>query len=316
MQDKYAILVDKTREALERQNKTSDDLRVLIKHSHKSKLFVLFKKKKSISKLFLKLSDCWSFFDYEFLLMIIDRFCTELTSDIKEYLSHFEQYCQRRLCEVPNDVFKAKKGHKNNLYVKCDEKFEKITLDRVKKLELKLSKLLGTDLYLLRVDEGCIELIFYSSCELFPLNDQQCDELFEMEILRMYSDCHKCYYNRSEVSGDQLPSDYLPSFPDYAATFIPDDELCVIAQEVQKCNKVDRLIEVLEIREEEYDVRILLDHWQNRMKLKNVPARPHLLYHLAQIGMQNLHTRSIQFLLNFGAMCNSRFVNNNNTLLL
>ena len=186
LRKKFALVVDRARESLEKQKLTSKDLQVLIKHATKNKLYDVFKRKKTIHKLFLKMTDHWSFFDYEFLGLIIDRFCTELQADMARYEMEFKKYCQRRLCEIPADVFQTRPNEKNNLYVKCDHYFDKITLKEAKELEERLAKLLDTELYLLRVEEGCVQLVFGSLCDpstKFPLNQLQREQLSEMKIL-------------------------------------------------------------------------------------------------------------------------------------
>ena len=189
LRKEFALVVDRARESLEKQKLTSKDLQVLIKHATKNKLYDVFKRKKTIHKLFLKMTDYWSFFDYEFLSLIIKRFCRELLVDMANYVLEFKKYCQRRLCEIPADVFKTRPNEKNNLYVKCDHYLDKITLKEAKDLELRLAKLLDTELYLLRVEEGCVQLVFGSLCDLstkFPPNQLQKEQLFEMHILRSF----------------------------------------------------------------------------------------------------------------------------------
>ena len=207
MQDKFAMLVDKTREELERQNKTGQDFQVLVKHCHKSKLYHIFQKHNSIKTIFLKLSDYWSFFDYEFLGMIISHYCQSLIANLDSYIEHFKAYCQRRLCEIPIDVFKTKQAHKNNLYIKCDENFEEFKLIDLKTIEIKLSKLLDKELYILRIDEGCIEVVFNSLIEMddvFPLREYQLDILFDMGILLSFNCYDKFLWQHLTTCGYDL----------------------------------------------------------------------------------------------------------------
>lgn len=166
MMDEFAILVDKTKESLEKQRLSPKDLVVLIKHTERSNLEKLFTKYRKINKLFYQLSDYWSFFDYELLCLIIKRHCPELKPELSGYEADFKCYCQRRICELPIDVFKTKREHKNNLYIKTDKNFDKLTINEVKVLECKISRLLNTDLYFLSYHEGCVKLEFQSSRNL------------------------------------------------------------------------------------------------------------------------------------------------------
>ena len=186
---RFALVVNRARESLEKQKLMSEQLIILIKHAYgeENELNEIFERNITIKELFLALFDHWSFFDYELLRLIINGFCTELCREMEDYIAEFKKYCQRRLCEIPVDVFKTRPDETNNLYVKCDKSFDKITLEEAKELELRLSKLLDMELYLLRLEEGCVQLVFRSLCDLstkFPLNQLQKEQLREMKILR------------------------------------------------------------------------------------------------------------------------------------
>ena len=210
MQNKFAILVDRARASLEEQNIACSNLKVLVSHSRKNKLFDLLDRSGSINDLFLKLRNYWSFFDYEFLSVIIDRHCLELKPDLKDYVSSFKEYCKRRICEVPADVFSKRTDDEYNLYVKCDHNFDKNTLDDVKKMELKLSNLLDTDLYLLGVEEGCIKLVFKSLCAIAtPLSDRQVDELKNLQIFCLESNSVVYFENSADDSSAVQPASQL-----------------------------------------------------------------------------------------------------------
>lgn len=199
MQWKFAILVDRTRESLETQKVTCSTLSVLLQHSQENKILNLTRKCKTIRKLFLKLADYWTFFDYEFLRYIIVRHCSELKSELTEYESSFKQYCKRRLCELPANVF-GNTGDRNNLYVKIDRNFTTSKVKDVKKLECRLSRLLDTELCLLKVEKGCIKLTFTCLSEFHsPLSHQHIEKLKEMKITRLYSDS-KEYFNSTSSS--------------------------------------------------------------------------------------------------------------------
>ena len=176
------------------------------------------------------MTDHWSFFDYKFLGLIIDGFCTELQADMARYELEFKKYCERRLCEIPADVFETRPNEKNNLYVKCDHYFDKITLKEAKDLELRLAKLLDTELYLLRVEEGCVQLVFGSLCDLstkLPLNKLQKEQLSEMKIL--------CLIHEDQIQYDR-------------ETFTSESDNELITTEVQNAKKVNPILTLHGVR--------------------------------------------------------------------
>ncbi len=144
-----------------------------------------------LDELILKLSDYWSFFDYEILTFIINKCqCTNIAADLRNYEDRFKSYCQRRLCEVPKGTIKIKAKDRHRFYLKCDENFSynKSKLWDIKILSDKLSKLLDTKLVLRHIKKGCLELTFTALSDVhFPLSGQQKEELKEIGIVRMYS---------------------------------------------------------------------------------------------------------------------------------
>lgn len=283
IESEFSGLVDKAKTSLEKNEITCSDLVVLIGYSPWKKIVDVFNKASSISVLFQNLGQYCSFFDYELISYIISRKCPELVSDLDEYVSKFNKYCQKRLCEVPVDVFKMK-NHIHNLYVKYDGTVD-IKLERIKKLECRLSELLGIDLYLLKVEDGCIKLVFGRTHDLAPLNSQQREELSKLGILRLYSEI-EYYYDASKALSAAAVNPMKPMS-------IPDHDIAVIAEEVQKCKKVDELAGALEmsdlLRDINGDAKVLLEQWQKQMG--TAAARSDLVYHLARIGMQELHTK-------------------------
>ena len=209
MKNEFAILVDRVRESLEQKSISVNNLRVLITHSDRNEVVNLFKKKKTnITDLFCALKDYWSFFDYEFLAVIIKRHCPELKPELGNYEESLKLFCRRRLCEIPSNIFKTKKGHKNNLYIKYNQKVDKMKLETAKQLQHKLSELLETQLYLLEVKEGCVELVFDSFCDLddqFSLSKQRKEQLRNMGVLEIRNGDYKCFVGLNMASEVALP---------------------------------------------------------------------------------------------------------------
>ena len=76
---------------------------------------------------------------------------------------------------------------------------------------------------------------------------------------------------------------------------IPDYEMYEIAKEVERFGKKAELGAALERSEQVEDttVRTLLDRWQKEMVAMGIAPRPHLMDHLARMGMKDLHAKSV-----------------------
>ena len=78
---------------------------------------------------------------------------------------------------------------------------------------------------------------------------------------------------------------------------IPEDELSLISKEVQQAKKVQELAGELEMsghcQEDESSAMSLLLQWQERTVSVEMSPRPVLMYHLAKIGLKDLHSRLV-----------------------
>lgn len=302
MRRKFALLADRTKGQLSKQNIKSEDLKALIKCPF-NKLLAIFEGNSSMNDLFLKLYDHLSFFDHEFLNLLIRRHCPELTSDLNSYISDLKEYCKRRVVEVPSEVFSEENADENSLFVKCDKSFDSVILEDILDLESRLSKLLEVDLFLLRVADGCTELVFEAMCPVFPLTKSQKDQLAEMGVLKLYS----VHYKSDKVSSSpETPPLGRVRQSTSSGSEISDNEINSIAKEVQLSNKVPELAEALEMTSHSESIGgnavTLLKLWQERAA--ETPQRPHLLYHLARIGLQDLHAKYDSYsMYNLTCMC-------------
>ena len=63
--------------------------------------------------------------------------------------------------------------------------------------------------------------------------------------------------------------------------------------EVEKCGRAEDLKKVLETSGEDVSTELLLDRWRKEMLSTGTKPRPSLIYHLARIGMRELHTKLV-----------------------
>ena len=216
MRSKFATLVSLMNKSLQNNKVSVSELTVTFKNIDLDELVEILEDETDMNKAILKASDFWSFFDYEIVKSIISSHCADFQQKMESYESDFTIYCERRLCEVPMDILKADVPSKtSNLHVKIDEDF-KIKLCKMKRIENRLSHLLDKRLYLLKVEDGCIELVFnyFGRIKLsLPLNSQQEEELSEMGVLRLYDDNHEYYHAPTQVRSpsQSLQQSQLPS---------------------------------------------------------------------------------------------------------
>jgi hypothetical protein len=295
MRCRWALLTDRTRGSLIEQGRNAESLKVLIK-SPFHKLEKLLDSEMSITEFFSKLHDHLTFFDYKFIELIIQRYCPELSMDLKDYARDLKEYCKRRVVEVPADVFKEKDVDDNSLFVKCDRSFEEVIFEDILNLESTLSALLEVDLFLLRVDDGCTELVFEVMCPVSPLTESQRDQLTDMGILQVYT-LH--YRNNAALSTPETSTSQLlePKHIRSPEDEISDSEMNSIADQVTLADKVEELAEALEMTSYLENFKCsaleLLKQWQEQATTADFLKKPYLMYHLAKIGMRDLHTRSV-----------------------
>ena len=215
MRLKFATLVSLMNKSLQNNKVSVSELTVTFQTIDLDELVEILEDETDMNKAMLKACDFWSFFDYEIVKNIISTHCrddADLQQEVESYESDFKTYCERRLCEVPMDSLKADIPSKtSNLHVKIDENF-KIKLCRIKIIETRLSRLLDKRLYLLKVEDGCIELVFNYLGRIklsLPLNSQEEEELSEMGVLRLYDDNYEYYRAPTQVRSPSPSSQQL-----------------------------------------------------------------------------------------------------------
>ncbi len=206
MIDGFAILIVKTLGSLRRNAVQIGDLKALLKYSSdshkKSKLTNKLSKVTDFNKVFDVLRNFWSFFHFKILGAIIKGFCKDLMPDFEEYVAKFKEYCNRRVCEVPDDSYSkgiSESERKKILYIQIDRNFieeiKTIKLKDVKKLSEILEDILKTKLRVLEITDGSIILSFLCLHELdvlFPLSSTQVNQLQEIGVIYIYRE-HEYY---------------------------------------------------------------------------------------------------------------------------
>ncbi len=127
MKIKFAILVCRTMKHLKEKEIIVEDLIVLLATLNErdgNKITKKLRKKSDMNKAFLALNEFWSFFECDILSSIIVSFCSELKTELEEYISSLKKYCKRRICEVPSDSCISREVSKSEetkkLYIKID----------------------------------------------------------------------------------------------------------------------------------------------------------------------------------------------------
>ena len=192
IKQKFSSLVMKTLQKLKLKNIDCNELKLMIK-SYVPKLFKSISKQKSLNEIFEVLIDYWSFFDYELLGFIISFYCAELEEDKLEYIKDFETYCERKVSEIPTNIKSKVSGTHYNITikVKIGKDRDNVKFKELKKLQTKLRKHTKMNLTLLGVEDGSIVVVFEALIEedyMIPLSEKDENELFEMGVLKLYSD--------------------------------------------------------------------------------------------------------------------------------
>ncbi len=195
MKERFSVLIERTLSSLKKHKVSIGELKASLNQLNapkKSKLSSKLKKVTDISKAFEVLQHFWSFFDYEILGIIIRSFCFDIHRDFAEYGSKFREYCNRRVCEVPDDSYStklSKSEEKNILHMQIDQTFIN-EVERLKMVDLKdytsiIRKTLDTDLRILKFRDSVV-LTFHclhELDELFPLSRKQEEELQEIGFI-------------------------------------------------------------------------------------------------------------------------------------
>ena len=146
----------------------------------------------TIPKVFLVLSDYFSFFNYHIIEHIIKELGTEEDkANLQRYKDDFNQYAKRRIFKCMPQFGPVSDGDHADMLL--DSQYDDYTVAEVKRFCHKLSEILHISsqgiLRLCRVDEGCFLLMFqvpsFVQQEIFPLSREQEKALAAMGVIRL-----------------------------------------------------------------------------------------------------------------------------------
>ena len=197
---KFCTLLHQISQSLKRNRVNPTDLCSLIKR-YIPENHEIFKYLVTENNEFFDHNHHWSFFDYEFLALIIDNYCPELNGMLSDYITIFKSYCHRTISEIPTD-FISVRGRHFVIHVKVGKEFSTFTMDEIKELETGLRKILKINLSISTFKPGSIILVFVSLNEernILPLSEEEKHELFELGVLQLYTDSH-VYFDLNKYS--------------------------------------------------------------------------------------------------------------------
>lgn len=150
----------------------------------------------TVRKIFLVLKGHWSFINYGILEHIITNCGTEEDKqNLQEYINQLKEFCRRRIFEVPPHAYgnESKKQNWAKLTLKLDKKFP--TLEDIQETQRLIAQILDlkpSTLYLCRVDEGCVQLLYlipsFVAKRAFPLHSHQEVALHNVHALKLDHD--------------------------------------------------------------------------------------------------------------------------------
>ena len=212
---KFQVLVARTGRGLKQANTTVNELRTLF--GREDRILKALRKTETMDKAIFKLSKLSSFFDYELLMSLVEKYChdQELYDDFVAYSEELKVFCRRRVCEIPSDAFTSKKRLKSKgpyLRIKFDKNWQ-ISGNQVKDLGKQISDILQIKLHLLAVKDGCMELVFNPLRSVSePFSQQQKKWLREIGVLRIYVGEEEYSLTGSEEAEEQVCSEIFPLY--------------------------------------------------------------------------------------------------------
>jgi len=136
-------------------------------------------KAETVPKVFIALSNYFSFFNYDIIDLIINELGTEEDKqELQKYKNEFKLYAERRIHECPKFGTVSETGHAD-VIVKIDSHYDNYTVQELWGFRKRVSEILCTSflLRLCQVEEGCLQVLFqvpsFVEQKIFPLSSEQ-----------------------------------------------------------------------------------------------------------------------------------------------
>ena len=151
----------------------------------------------TMSVVFRKVRDFVSFFDYDLLEYLINKFCSDsIKKELELYNDHFQEFSKRRVTQCPSNAFDEGDGSECEsseevVVIYADKNIEELTLDELKKFKRRINKILGGKLVKVkRVEGGSIRITFRIFRDKnFNISEKQCQALHREGVTSiMYGD--------------------------------------------------------------------------------------------------------------------------------
>ena len=115
-----------------------------------------------MSPLFRKIGKFMSFFDYDVLERLVERYGSDsIKKRLREYEDIFEAFSKRRVIECPSDAFGDSEESERVVTLISDKTLDALTLEDLKKFKYKVNSILGNKLIkVLRVEGGSVKITF------------------------------------------------------------------------------------------------------------------------------------------------------------
>ena len=203
MKKEFSILQSKIRLSMKENGVTAQDVATHVigfgvDENRADKL----KRAESFDDVFRELAKCWTFLDCDLLDSIVEVYGTEKDhSKMKEYLQKLEEFCKRRVSELPTNVFPLNSGSESQLQILNRDQLtikwvhdENPRLCDIKQIKRKMCKILNLDpatLEIKNIRRGCVKITFSIfedvSKRLFnrQLSEKQCDTFRSASVLSL-----------------------------------------------------------------------------------------------------------------------------------
>ena len=191
IQDHFISLVICLKKTLEQSERSSKDVIEVLAVKHPN-LKTVFKKCKTIDKIFKKGWKYWSYFDYEPIQSLITCLFDEkhdLRTRLTKYFEHFKSYASRRVAECPSNIHGKREKDEKVLVFKIEEiAYQKLTVNDLKLLCFRLNSAISSyHLSLLSTSDSCIQLTFRTNLQRedkkFELSKEQHEALRDVGVI-------------------------------------------------------------------------------------------------------------------------------------